>query len=45
VVTPAGYPRTAERLTAAGYAVRPVDNGECAKLDGGMSCLSLRRRA
>ena len=45
VVMPAGYPRTAERLTAAGYAVRPVDNGECAKLDGGMSCLSLRWRA
>ena len=45
VVMPAGHPRTAERLTTAGYAVRPVDNGECAKLDGGMSCLSLRWRA
>jgi len=42
VITPAGFPRTAERLAAEGYTVRTVGNSEAAKLDGGMSCLSLR---
>jgi dimethylargininase len=37
-----GFPRTVELLDRAGYALRPVGNSECAKLDGGMSCLSLR---
>ncbi|MEM7423562.1 MAG: dimethylarginine dimethylaminohydrolase, partial [Pseudomonadota bacterium] len=42
VVFPAGFPRTRDRLTAAGYEVVEVGNSEAAKLDGGMSCLSLR---
>lgn len=42
VIVPAGFPGTAERLVKAGYKVVPVGNSECAKLDGGMSCLSLR---
>jgi dimethylargininase len=42
LLLPAGFPRTAERLTAAGYAIREIGNSEAAKLDGGMSCLSLR---
>lgn len=42
VVMAAGFPRTAEMLTSHGYEVVQIDNGECAKLDGGMSCLSLR---
>ncbi|TMV66541.1 dimethylarginine dimethylaminohydrolase, partial [Thioclava sp. BHET1] len=42
VLMPAGFPRTAEKLAAAGYRVREIGNSECAKLDGGMSCLSLR---
>lgn len=42
VLLPAGFPRTREALLAAGYAVREIGNSECAKLDGGMSCLSLR---
>ena len=42
VLVPAGFPKTAERLAASGYDVRPVGNSEAAKLDGGMSCLSLR---
>ncbi len=42
VLMPAGFPRTAERLDSAGYEVREIGNSECAKLDGGMSCLSLR---
>ncbi len=38
----AGHPRTAERLEAAGYALTILDLSEAAKLDGGLSCLSLR---
>ncbi len=42
VVMPAGFPRTRDGLSAAGYKLQEVGNSECAKLDGGMSCLSLR---
>lgn len=42
VLMPAGFPKTRDRLTAAGFKVREIGNTECAKLDGGMSCLSLR---
>ncbi len=42
VLMAAEFPRTAERLLAAGYVLRQIGNSECAKLDGGMSCLSLR---
>ena len=42
VLMPAGFPGTHKRLQAAGYDVREINNSECAKLDGGMSCLSLR---
>lgn len=42
VLMPQGFPRTRDRLLAAGYDVREIGNSECAKLDGGMSCLSLR---
>lgn len=42
VIMPAGFPETAERLRSAGYRLREVGNSECAKIDGGMSCLSLR---
>ncbi len=42
VLCPAGFPRTAEMLSNAGYEVTEINNSECAKLDGGMSCLSLR---
>ncbi|MGQ0565985.1 MAG: arginine deiminase family protein [Gemmobacter sp.] len=37
-----GFPGTKAAVVAAGYAVREIGNSECAKLDGGMSCLSLR---
>lgn len=37
-----GFPATAGALRDAGYTVREIGNSECAKLDGGMSCLSLR---
>ena len=42
VLCPAGFPRTTEMLSRAGYEVVEINNSECAKLDGGMSCLSLR---
>ncbi|MCB1311130.1 MAG: dimethylarginine dimethylaminohydrolase [Sedimentitalea sp.] len=42
VLMPAGFPGTARRLRGAGYELREIGNAECAKLDGGMSCLSLR---
>ncbi|MDE9449251.1 dimethylarginine dimethylaminohydrolase [Aliiroseovarius sp. Z3] len=42
VLMPAGFPRTSEMLSNAGYDVVEINNSECAKLDGGMSCLSLR---
>jgi len=42
VIMAAGFPRTADALARAGFDVRPVGNTEAAKLDGGMSCLSLR---
>lgn len=42
VLMPAGFPRTAEALDRAGHDIRLIGNSEGAKLDGGMSCLSLR---
>jgi len=42
VLVPSGFPKTAGKLSAAGYNVQDVGNTEAAKLDGGMSCLSLR---
>ena len=42
VLVPAGFPRTADKLARAGYDLREIPNSEAAKLDGGMSCLSLR---
>ena len=42
VLIPSGFPRTAERLLSKGYNVCKIGNTEAAKLDGGMSCLSLR---
>lgn len=42
VLMPHGFDRTAETLDKAGFTVRQIGNSECSKLDGGMSCLSLR---
>ena len=42
VIMPAGCPRTKAVLGEHGYKVKVINNTECAKLDGGMSCLSLR---
>jgi dimethylargininase len=42
VLVSAGFPGTAEKLARAGYDLREIPNTEATKLDGGMSCLSLR---
>jgi len=42
VLVPKGYPKTKRTIEKAGYAVREVDVSEFRKLDGGLSCLSLR---
>lgn len=42
VIVPAGFPNAARKIEAAGYAVIPIDVSEFQKLDGGLSCLSLR---
>jgi dimethylargininase len=41
IVYPAEHARTAARLTAAGFDVRPVPAGELAKAEGGVTCCSL----
>ncbi len=42
VLMPAGYPVTCRRIAELGYQVIEVDTSEFRKLDGGVSCLSLR---
>jgi dimethylargininase len=42
VLMAAGFPQTAAMLRDAGFDVREINNIECARIDGGMSCLSLR---
>ena len=42
VFMPQGFPMTAERVRQAGFVVIELENSECQKIDGGLSCLSLR---
>ena len=42
VVVPAGFPRVRARLEAAGYLPLELEMSEFRKMDGGLSCLSLR---
>jgi len=42
VLIPSGFPKTKAKIEKAGYAVMEVDVSEFQKLDGGLSCLSLR---
>ena len=42
VLVPQGHPKTARAIEAAGYEVLELDVSEFQKLDGGLSCLSLR---
>ena len=42
VLIPKGYPKARETILGAGYTVIEVEVSEFQKLDGGLSCLSLR---
>jgi len=42
VLVPARFPNTTKLIEDAGYRVREVDVSEYQKIDGGLSCLSLR---
>jgi len=42
VLLSAGHPKTEDLLTSNGYDVRVLDTSEAAKVDGGLSCMSLR---
>lgn len=42
VLVPSGYPAARKTVEAAGYRVITVDVSEFQKVDGGLSCLSLR---
>jgi dimethylargininase len=42
VLIASGFPNLASALTKRGYRIRALDMSEFAKMDGGLSCLSLR---
>lgn len=42
VIVPTGYPKVAKAVQDAGYEVILTDTSEYRKIDGGLSCLSLR---
>ncbi|MCC8058353.1 arginine deiminase family protein [Cloacibacillus sp.] len=42
VIVPSGYPTVEKKIRDAGYEVILTDTSEYRKLDGGLSCLSLR---
>jgi dimethylargininase len=42
VLTPSGYPETNKKIELAGYKTIETNVSEFQKLDGGLSCLSLR---
>ena len=42
VLVPAGFPQLQTKLVESGYTPLPLDMSEFRKMDGGLSCLSLR---
>jgi len=42
VIMPRGFPKTRDKVEEAGFSVMTIDISEFRKLDGGLSCLSLR---
>jgi dimethylargininase len=42
LVVPAGFPKTKRKLEQAGYNLKEVQMSEFQKIDGGLTCLSLR---
>lgn len=41
-LVPKGYPKAKKKIETAGYSIIEIDVSEFRKLDGGLSCLSLR---
>jgi dimethylargininase len=42
VIMPSGYPKSQQAIKEAGYKILTVNTSEFRKIDGGVSCLSLR---
>jgi dimethylargininase len=42
LLTPQGYPRTRAKLLEAGFELLELETSELQKMDGGLSCMSLR---
>ena len=42
LLTPAGYPATRKQLEALGFEIIELDTSEVRKMDGGLTCLSIR---
>jgi len=42
VLVPNGFPKTRKKIETAGYKTIELDVSEFRKVDGGLSCLSLR---
>lgn len=42
VLVPKGFPKSRDKIVDAGYSIIELDMSEFQKLDGGLSCLSLR---
>ena len=42
VILPDGFPKTKDKVEKAEFSVRTIEVSEFRKLDGGLSCLSLR---
>jgi dimethylargininase len=42
LLVPAGFPRTRLKLEQLGMPIHILDMSEAQKMDGGLSCLSLR---
>ena len=45
IILPVGFPTVREKLAARGYAVIELDMSEARKMDGGLTCMSLRFEA
>ena len=42
IITPAGFPSAAQKLRGGGHDIIELEMSEFQKVDGGLSCLSLR---
>lgn len=42
LVMPAGFPKTRRKLEAPGRDIRELETDEARKMDGGLTCLSIR---